>query len=106
MKAHVDRFPEQALVLTTGTASTHAWTGRSVLLGPSPLRRRDLAHEFGHLLGFADAYLRGFEGEPTGAFGVVVVEWVGLQDDLMGSPESGRVTETMIDRLIDAYGCR
>jgi hypothetical protein len=29
-----------------------------------------------------------------------------MQDDLMGSPESGRVTETMIDRLIDAYGCR
>ena len=106
MEAHVDRFPEQALVLTTGAASTHSWTGRSVLLGPSPLRRRELAHEFGHLLGFTDAYLRGFEGEPTGTFGVVVVEWVGLQDDLMGSPESGRVTETMIDRLIDAYGCR
>ena len=106
VQAHLDRFPEQALVLTTGTPSTHARTGRSVLLGPSPLNRRVLAHEFGHLLGFADAYLRGFEGEPTGPFGVVVVEWVGLRDDLMGSPGFGRVTEAMIERLIDAYGCR
>lgn len=106
MKDHRARFPARALVLTSGAASTHARKGRSILLGPSPLHRRALAHEFGHLLGFADAYLRGFEGEPGGPYGLVVVEWIGLQDDLMGSPAAGRVTAAMIERLIQAYGPR
>jgi hypothetical protein len=100
---HERRFPAGALVFTTGAASTHAWTGRSVRLGPSPLARRTLAHEFGHLLGFDDAYVRGYEGDPRGAFGVVLVEWVGLRDDLMGNPRGGVVTSEMIETLIDAY---
>jgi hypothetical protein len=101
---HERRFPEGALVFTTGAASTHAWTGRSVRLGPSPLARRTLAHEFGHLLGFDDAYVRGYEGDPRGTFGVVLVEWVGLRDDLMGNPLGGAVTSEMIETLLDAYG--
>ena len=36
-------------------------------------------------------------------FGVVLVEWSGLTDDLMGNPGVGRVSNEMIDRLIDAY---
>lgn len=101
---HEQRFPKGALVFTTGAASTHAWTGRSVRLGPSPLARRTLAHEFSHLLGFDDAYLRGYEGDPRGTFGVVLVEWVGLRDDLMGNPQGGAVTVKMIETLLDAYG--
>jgi hypothetical protein len=101
---HQRRFPDEALVFTTGVESTHAWTGRSVLLGPSPTSGRTLAHEFGHLLGFDDAYLRGYEGDPAGTYGAVIVEWVGLRDDLMGNPLGGAVTAEMIDRLIAAYG--
>lgn len=101
---HGCRFPDEALVLTTGVESTHAWTGRSVLLGPSPISGRTLAHEFGHLLGFDDAYLRGYEGDPAGTYGAVIFEWVGLRDDLMGNPLGGAVTAAMIDRLITAYG--
>ena len=101
---HRERFPMRALVLTTGAESTHAWQGRSVLLGSAPVTRRTLAHEFGHLLGFDDAYVRGFDGDPRGAYGVVLVEWSGLKDDLMGNPGTGRVTEAMIDQLIEAYG--
>ena len=41
--------------------------------------------------------------EPGGEFGVVLVEWTGLLDDLMGNPSGGRVTAEMIDRLIEAY---
>ncbi|TDJ72300.1 MAG: hypothetical protein E2O39_06895 [Planctomycetota bacterium] len=104
VEAQVACFPEGRLVLTTGAKSTHAWAGRSLLLGPSPITRRTLAHEFGHLLGFTDAYLRGFEGDPAGDFGVKLVEWTGLLEDLMGNPAGGIVTLAMIDRLIEAYG--
>jgi hypothetical protein len=64
---------------------------------------RVLAHEFGHLLGFVDAYLRGYEGDPDGPFGVRVVEWTGLMDNLMGGPAAGRVTREMIEQLLAAY---
>jgi hypothetical protein len=104
VRHHADRFPAEHLVLTTGAQSTHAWTGRSVLLGPGTLARRTLAHEFGHLLGFDDAYLRGYEGDPGGTYGAVFIEWVGLRDDLMGNPAGGAVTAEMIETLISAYG--
>jgi hypothetical protein len=101
--AHVARFPEGALVLTTGEASTNAWPGRSVVLGPADVTRRTLAHEFAHLLGFQDAYLRGFDTASDPRFGVVLVEWTGLRDDLMGNAKSGVLTPDMVQTLIDAY---
>ena len=100
---HLRRFADNALVLTTGAASTYARPGRAVLLGPSPLAGRTLAHEFGHLLGFDDAYLRGYEGDPAGPFGAALVEWTGLSDDLMGNPRGGRITAEMVETLIVAY---
>jgi len=97
------RFPEGTMVLTTGVASTHAILGRGILLGTDPVRPRELAHEFGHLLGFQDAYLRAFEGSPQDPYGVVLVEWDGLLDDLMGASREGQVDDRMIERLIAAY---
>jgi hypothetical protein len=99
---HLARFPEGAVVLTTGAASTHAWAGRSIHLGTDPLRPRTLAHEFGHLLGFTDAYLRSFEGDPADPYGVVLVEWGGIRNDLMGDPGRGPLTVQMIERLCGA----
>jgi len=104
IKQHCALFPKDVLILTTGAASTHAWVGRSITLGPNPTTRRTLAHEFGHLLGFSDAYLRSFKGDSQDPYGVVLHEWTGLVDNLMGSPGSGRVTEGMIETLLDAYG--
>ena len=104
LDAHLARFPSDALVLTTGALNTHAWTGHRILLGPDPSSRRELAHEFGHLLGFDDAYLRGFTGDPCGPHGSVLVEWSGLFDDLMGNIGSGPVTAQMISTLLQAYG--
>ncbi len=101
---HLACFPEGALVLTTGEESTHAWNGRAILLGPAELSRRTLAHEFAHLLGFRDGYLRGCDAQREGPFGAILVEWIGLQDDLMGNAKGGRVTDEMIDTLIEAYG--
>jgi hypothetical protein len=102
--AHVARFPEGALVLTTGAKRTHAYVGRHIQLGTDPKVPRSLAHEFAHLLGFKDAYLRAFEGTPDDPFGCVFVEWTGLRNDLMGSPSRGLVTVAMIDQLLQAYG--
>ena len=106
MKAHLIRFPKGALVLTTGNKKMSAVTRRAIKLGPSDVSKRDLAHEFGHLLGFDYAYVRGYSGEPTDTHGVVLIEWTGLTDDLMGNPDAGRVTEEMIDTLIGAYSKR
>lgn len=103
LRDHLSRFPADALVLTTGGDSTHAWTGRAVVLGPTPLTRRMLAHEFGHLLGFGDGYVRGFDGNPRDRFGAVLVEWHGLVDDLMGNSNSGRVSPRLIEALITTY---
>src|SRR5207244_9509160 len=68
VSAHLARFPDGALILTTGADSTHAWTGRSIALGPGPDTRHTLAHELAHLLGFRDAYLRGYDGDPRGPY--------------------------------------
>jgi hypothetical protein len=100
---HIRRFPAGSLILTTGAESTHAFGGHYVALGPGPLTPRVLAHEFGHLLGFADAYIRTYEGDPRAPYGVVLIEWSGLYDDLMGSPRHGSVDAQMIDTLISNY---
>lgn len=99
---HRRRFPAGALGITTGAASTHV-ARRIITLGPHPISRRVLAHEFAHLLGFPDTYLRGFQGDPEDRFGCVLVEWTGLTDDLMSAPGFGRVSEEMIARLLEEY---
>lgn len=100
---HIARFPAGALVLTTGGRSTHAWVGRYIQLGTAPFGPRTLAHEFSHLLGFSDGYLRGTEGAGTDPFGYIFVEWTGIIDDLMGSSGAGRVTREMVDTVVRAY---
>lgn len=104
MNTHRALFQDCPLVLTTGASSTSAMVGDRIFLGTEPVSRRTLAHEFGHLLGFEDAYLRGYDGEPGDAYGVVIVEWTGLTADLMGDSARGSVSEEMISTLINAYG--
>jgi hypothetical protein len=104
VETHRSLFSGCPLVLTTGASSTNALVGDRIVLDTSPVSRRTLAHEFGHLLGFSDAYIRGYDGEPDDPYGVVLVEWTGLTDDLMGSPGGGQVNEEMIEHLITAFG--
>ncbi len=104
MDEHRALFKGCPLVLTTGASSTSAMVGDRIFLGTKSVSRRTLAHEFGHLLGFEDAYVRGYDGEPGDAYGVIVVEWTGLTADLMGNSAHGRVSEKMITTLIAAYG--
>lgn len=102
-KSHLARFPKDAYVLTTGGRSTHVYTDRAIMLGPSPASRRTLAHEFLHLFGFLDAYVRSYTGDLKDPFGVTFVEWTGLTDDIMSSPGHGRVSDEIIETLIEAY---
>lgn len=104
--AHLKRFPAGALVLTTGGRSTHAWVGHYIQLGTAPIGPRVLAHEFGHLLGFSDGYLRGTEGSSADRYGYLFVEWAGILDDLMGAPGSGQVSAAMVAELLEAYSPR
>jgi hypothetical protein len=100
---HILSFKDCPLILTTGASTTHAMTGEYIVLGTDAVSRRELAHEFAHLLGFYDNYVRGYDGDPTDEYGVVLVEWVGLTDDLMGSARGGVVSPAMIERLATAY---
>ncbi len=107
-KAHVEKFIQRfgpsTLVLSTGAHRTVAEIGRSIILGPENRSPRSLAHEFCHLLGFADAYLRAFEGDPNDPAGCTLVEWTGLQNNIMGSPSRGTWTVAMEQTVATHYG--
>ena len=96
--AHVARFPKGA-VLTTGAAATHALPCRAVVLGPFELEETVAAHEFGHILGFGDAYFRGFRELGPGD-GLEILEIIPDAGDLMAMPESGVVLPGHIEALI------
>jgi hypothetical protein len=102
LPSHLDRFGGEAAVLTTGAESTHALVGRAVFLGAGALTGRTLAHEFGHLLGFRDGYLRGYED--LGEFGFEIREAVPDFDDIMAEPRSGRVSRTHFELLLAGVG--
>ena len=89
--------------MTTGGSSTHVYAGRAIMLGPAPISRRTLAHEFLHLVGFPDTYVRSFTGTSKDRFGVTFIEWTGLTDDIMSGPGFGRVSDEIIETLIGAY---
>jgi len=103
VKMHLSLFNDCRMILTTGGSSTYARTGDCIVLGTDPESRRTLAHEFGHLLGFSDAYVRGHDGDSSDEYGAILVEWTGLTNDLMGSSVSGKVSAVMIDTLLSAY---
>jgi hypothetical protein len=104
MGAHYALFAGCPLVMTTGAPSVNARVGERIFLSTEPVSRRTLAHEFGHLLGFEDAYLRGYDDDLGDPYGVTIVEWSGLSSDLMGNSRGGQVSAEMIDTLITAYG--
>jgi tetratricopeptide (TPR) repeat protein len=98
--AHVARFPADGAVLTTGAESLQLTAGRAIVLGPHDVAPRTLAHEFGHVLGFPDAYLRGYKD--LGADGFQVMELVPNYEDIMSSPGAGSVLARHFKALITA----
>jgi hypothetical protein len=100
---HLALFPKDTLVLTAAGESTHAFAGRSLILAAGSLSARILLHEFCHVLGFSDAYIRGFDGLSRDPGGVVFVEFTGLYADIMGFPGGGEISDEMIAQLIKEY---
>ncbi len=97
---HAARFPPDGAVLTTGAAALQLVGARALVLSPHSVAPRTLAHEFGHLLGFPDAYLRGYKD--IGADGFQVLELVPDHADIMSSPGSGSVQARHFEGLIVA----
>jgi hypothetical protein len=98
LASHIGRFPAGRAVLTTGGGSTHVTLARAMVVGPHDISRSVLAHEFGHLLGFRDAYLRG--SHDAGADGFVITELVVDHTDIMGNSATGSVKPEHFERLV------
>ena len=99
-REHALRFPRDGGGLTTGAGSTHVTARDCIVLGPHELRPRTLAHEFGHLLGFADGYFRGYRD--LGGDGYEILEIVPDAEDIMTSPGTGRVHAYHFEALLAA----
>jgi hypothetical protein len=96
--SHVARFPLEHALLTTGGTQPHVLAGRAMILGPRDLSERTLGHEFGHILGFEDAYLRGFRS--LGADGYAVIEYIPDRSNIMASSGFGAAVPAHYAQLV------
>ena len=104
IKAHAARFPPDGAVLTTGAETTHAFVAGHVALGPGEVSARTIAHEFGHLLGFRDGYIRGYRD--LGPDGFEIMELTSVFDDIMSAPREGDVQVAHFELILEALGMR
>ena len=98
LERHLGLFPEDGAILTTGTVSTHV-SGRAIVLGAHDIDGRILAHEFGHILGFRDSYVRGYKD--LGANGFAVLEAVIDPTDIMGRSDIGAVLPAHFEKILE-----
>ena len=99
LRRHLKRFPAGGAILTTGALTTHV-QDNAIVLGPHELSPRVLAHEFGHILGFRDLYIRGYEDLAEDGF--QVMEIVSDPEDIMAATGHGRVLPTHFLQIINA----
>jgi len=99
VREHLRHFPANAAILTTGALTTHV-ENNAIVLGPHSISARVLAHEFGHVLGFRDRYIRGYRD--LGKDGFEVLEAIADPHNIMGAPATGSVLSTHFDALLQA----
>lgn len=104
VRSHVAKFPEDGAVLTTGAETHHSLVGRYVALAPGDLSARTLAHEFGHILGFRDGYVRGYRD--LGDQGFEILELTSVFDDIMSAPRDGHVQAAHFKLILDALATK
>ena len=100
VRAHAAQFPEDGAVLTTGAQTTHSLVGRYTALAPGDLSTRTLAHEFGHVLGFRDGYIRGYRD--LGERGFEILELTSVFDDIMSAPREGHVQAAHFKLIVES----
>jgi len=94
---HVARFPASGAILTTGAQTTHV-QNNAIVLGPHSVTPRLLAHEFGHILGFRDGYVRGYRNLRGDGF--QIMEVISDPADIMAAPLSGMVLRSHFEALL------
>lgn len=99
LRAYAAQFPMDGALLTTGAESTHAFVGRYIALGTGALSFKTLAHEFGHILGFRDGYVRGYRD--LGDDGFEIMELTSAFDDIMSAPGEGLVQPSHFKLILD-----
>ena len=98
VSSHIKRFPDGAVVLTTG-ANTIYSIGRVILLGPQAVIKGAIAHEFGHTLGFRDGYFRSYEN--LGSDGFEILEVILDPEEIVAAPENGRVRREHFEAVLN-----
>jgi hypothetical protein len=97
VRRHLQRFPSDGAILTTGALTTHV-QGHAIILGPHTISAKVLAHEFGHILGFRDRYIRGYKN--LGENGFQVTEVIADPEDIMSATSQGLVLPAHFTSLV------
>jgi hypothetical protein len=95
---HLSRFPSGGAILTTGGLTTYV-QNHAIILGSQGVTPQVLAHEFGHILGFRDRYVRGYRN--LGKDGFLVMELVADSKDIMAATSDGAVLPRHFQRIIN-----
>jgi tetratricopeptide (TPR) repeat protein len=95
--AHCRRFPAGAAVLSSGAKKTYNGAG-CLFVGPEDVTPSSLVHEFGHLLGFADEYVRGFRDLKQD--GYEILEIMSDNENIMASSRGGAIHRYHFDALV------
>ena len=97
-RRHLAHFPAGGGILTTGGLTTHVQDD-AIILGAQAVTPRVLAHEFGHILGFRDRYVRGYKN--LGEDGFLVMEVVADPQDIMAATPYGAVYPRHFEKIIN-----
>ena len=84
--SHCRNFPAEAAVLSSGAKKTYIRAG-CLFVGPEDVKASTLVHEFGHLLGFADEYVRGYRD--LGRDGYEILEIKPSNENIMANSSKG-----------------